>query len=57
MKILHLIIGILIIFIGSLFMSITVNNEVFKTIINKIVGFVILVGGIIYLRKLAKFGQ
>lgn len=38
-------------------MSITINNETFKTVIFKIVGFVILFGGILYLKKIAKFGK
>ncbi|MBD8027512.1 hypothetical protein H9636_12695 [Ureibacillus sp. Re31] len=44
MKIFHSIIGILIIFLSSFFMSITV-------------GFVILFGGILYLKKIAQFGK
>ncbi|MFL0507178.1 hypothetical protein ACH0B5_15670 [Ureibacillus sp. 179-F W5.1 NHS] len=57
MKIFHSIIGILIIFSGSFFMSITIDNETFKTVFFKIVGFVILFGGILYLKKLQGLGS
>ena len=45
LKIINSILSILIIFIGSFFMSITVYNETFQTVLYKVLGFVILVGG------------
>lgn len=55
MKIINSIIGILIILLGLLFMSITVDNEVFKTIMHKVKGALILCLGILYFKKVAKF--
>ena len=52
MKIIHSIIGILIILVGSLFISITVDNEVFRTIMYKVMGALIWLLGILYLKKL-----
>ena len=57
MKIIHSIIGILIIFIGASFMSITVYDEEFKTITYKVFGFFTLFAGIVYLKRIAKFGK
>ena len=57
MKIIHSIIGILILSFGSTLMSITVFNEEFKTLVYKILGFLILVAGVFYLKKIAKFGK
>ena len=57
MKIINSIIGILIILLGSLFMSITVDNEVFRTIMYKVMGALILFLGLLYLKKVAKFGR
>ena len=57
MKIMNSIIGIVIILLGSLFMSITVDNEEFKTITYKVLGFSIFCVGIFYLKKIAKFGK
>ena len=57
MKLINIIIGILIIFLGSTFMSITIFNEVFKTILLKVIGTVIVFAGIFYLRNIAKFGR
>ena len=57
MKIINSIIGILIILLGSLFMSITVDNEVFRTIMYRAIGTLILFLGILYLKKVAKFGK
>lgn len=57
MKVVNSVIGILIIIIGTFFMSITVYNETFKTVTYKIVGFIILFGGVFYLKKIAKFGK
>ena len=56
MKIINSILGMVIILLGSLFMSITVDNEVFKTITYKVFGFLIFCAGIFYLKKIAKFG-
>lgn len=57
MKIIHSIIGILIILIGSLFLSITVENDEFKTITYKVFGFFTLLTGVFYLKRIAKFGK
>lgn len=57
MKIINSIIGILIILLGALFMNITVNNEAFRTIMYKVIGGLILFSGILYLKKVAKFGK
>ena len=57
MKIIHSIIGILIILLGSLFMSITVDNEVVRTIMYKVKGALIWLLGILYLKKVAKLGK
>lgn len=57
MKIIHSIIGILIILVGSLFISITVDNEVFRTIMYKVMGVLIWLLGILYLKKVAKLGK
>ncbi len=57
MKIINSIIGIIVIIVGSFFMSITVDNETFKTISYKVVGCLIFFGGMFYLKKIAKFGK
>lgn len=57
MKIIHSIIGILIILVGSLFISITVDNEVVRTIMYKVMGAFIWLLGILYLKKVAKLGK
>lgn len=57
MKIIHSIIGILIILLGSLFISITVDNEVVRTIMYKVMGAFIWLLGILYLKKVAKLGK
>lgn len=57
MKIIHSIIGILIILIGALFMSITVYDEEFKTITYKVFGSFTLLAGVFYLKRIAKFGK
>jgi hypothetical protein len=57
LKIVNAIIGFVIIFIGSLFMNITVFNETFKTITYKGIGCLIIVAGFYYLNKIGKFGK
>lgn len=57
MKIIHSIIGIMIILFGALFLNITVDNEVFRTIMYKVIGGVILFLGVLYLKNVAKFGK
>lgn len=57
MKIINSIIGILIITFGSLLLSITVDNEAFKTIMYKVIGALFMFLGILYLKKVAKFGK
>ena len=57
MKIINSIIGILIILVGSLFMSVTVYDEEFTTIAYKVSGFLIFCVGIFYLKKLRSLGD
>lgn len=38
-------------------MSITVDNETFKTITYKVFGFLTLCVGVFYLKRIAKFGK
>ena len=57
MKIINSIIGFIIIFVGCFFMSISVDNETFQTIIYKISGAIILFVGVYYLKRIAKFGK
>lgn len=57
MQLINSIIGIMIILFGSLFISITVDNEVFRTIMYKVMGTIIMFLGILYLKKVAKFGK
>lgn len=57
MKIMNSIKGIMIILFGSLFMSITIDNEAFRTIMYKVIGAFIMFLGILYLKKVAKFGK
>lgn len=57
MKIIHSIIGVLIILIGSLFLSITIDHEEFTTITYKVFGFFTLLAGVFYLKRIAKFGK
>lgn len=57
MKIVNSVIGIFFIFLGWSLMSVTVFNEQLKTITCKVIGFLIVVGGIIYLKKVAKLGK
>ena len=57
MKMINSVIGLIIIVFGSLFMSITVDNDDIKTISYKAFGFFILSVGILYLMKIANWGQ
>lgn len=54
LKILNAIIGILIIFIGSIFMNITVFNETMQTMTYKGFGLFMMIVGILYLKNFAK---
>jgi len=56
-KLIHIFLGIIIIVMGSFFLSITVDNELIRTIMMRIVGFVLLLTGIYYLKKVAKLGR
>lgn len=56
-KTLRSILGLVVIIIGCFFMSITVEQELFETICYKIVGFLILIVGAFYLKRIAKFGK
>lgn len=57
LKILNAIIGILIIFIGSIFMNITVYNETMQTMTYKGFGLFIMIVGFLYLKNFAKMGK
>ncbi|AVK96864.1 Uncharacterised protein [Lysinibacillus sphaericus] len=57
LKMLNFIIGILIIFIGSIFINITVYNETMKTMTYKGFGFFMMIVGILYLKNFAKMGK
>ena len=54
MKIINAILGTILISVGWVFLSLTVENETVKNIIYKIIGFVIVVTGIYLLNKIAK---
>lgn len=56
-KIINSIIGLLIIIFGSFFLSITVDNEVVRTIMYKIIGAFFMSLGVLYLRSYAKLGK
>lgn len=51
MRIIHLLLAIVIIVIGSVFSSITFNDELTNTIIIKTIGVIVLIGGAYYLKK------
>ena len=51
MRIIHLLLAIVIIVIGSVFSSITFNHELTNTIIIKTIGIIVLIGGAYYLKK------
>ncbi|WP_409369533.1 hypothetical protein [Lysinibacillus sp. 38-6] len=57
LKIMNSILGIILVIIGSFFMSITVYNETFKTLSYKALGMLIMAAGLFYLKKIAKFGK
>lgn len=51
MRIIHLLLAIVIIVIGSVFSSITFNDELTNTIIIRTIGVIVLIGGAYYLNK------
>ncbi|MCM3212942.1 hypothetical protein [Niallia taxi] len=51
MRIIHLLLAIVIIVIGSVFSSITFNDELTNTIIIRTIGVIVLIGGAYYLKK------
>lgn len=57
MKIISSLLGFLIIFVGLLFLSTTIINEPNKNVMVKIVGIMVLFGGIFVLKKIANFGK
>ncbi|KQL33712.1 hypothetical protein [Psychrobacillus sp. FJAT-21963] len=57
MKLISTLLGILIIFIGLLFLSTTILNEPYRNVMVKIVGIMVLICGIFVLKKIAKFGK
>lgn len=54
MKYIHILISIVIIIIGAFTFSITINNEIIRNIVLKMIGFVILIVGSFYLRRVTK---
>ena len=54
MKIINAILGVILVFVGWFFLSLTVDNATVKNIIYKIVGFIIVVNGIYFLKKITK---
>ncbi|WP_019413817.1 hypothetical protein [Paenisporosarcina sp. TG20] len=57
MEILNIIIGIGILFIGSLLFNTTIYNEPFNNILIKIIGIIVLGLGFFYLNRIVKFGK
>ncbi len=57
MKVIHFIIGFLLIALGLFFLSITVDGDFLKNFNYKLLGFAIVVGGAFYLKKVARFGR
>ncbi|MDF2066545.1 hypothetical protein [Bacillus sp. Cr_A10] len=57
MKLISTLLGIILIFIGSLFLSTTIYNEPFRNVMIKIVGIMVLICGSFVLKKIAKFGK
>jgi len=53
-KIINAILGVILVFVGWFFLSLTVDNATVKNIIYKIVGFIIVVNGIYFLKKITK---
>ncbi|WP_182102557.1 hypothetical protein [Niallia taxi] len=51
MRIIHLLLAIVIIVIGSVFSSITFNDELTNTIIIRTIGVIVLICGAYYLKK------
>lgn len=51
MRIIHLLLAVVLIVIGSVFSSITINDELTKTIIIKTSGVIVLISGAYYLKK------
>ena len=56
-KLIHIFLGIIIILMGSLTLSITEDGELIRTIMLRIIGVVLLLTGIYYLKRVAKFGR
>lgn len=57
MKVIHFIIGVLIVALGFFFFSMTVEGDFLKNFSYKLLGFAIVVGGAFYLKKVARFGR
>ncbi|OZS76704.1 hypothetical protein CF394_15345 [Tetzosporium hominis] len=57
MKVIHFIIGFLFIALGLFFLSTTVDGDFVKNFSYKLLGFAIVVGGAVYLKKVARFGR
>ncbi|MFJ7666529.1 hypothetical protein ACIQXI_05440 [Lysinibacillus sp. NPDC097195] len=57
LKIINSLIGMIIIFLGLIFMSITVNDESFKTFTYRSFGILIVLAGGFYLKTIAKLGH
>ena len=57
MKYIFFLIGVFVILIGSLLLSITIDDEPIKNVNLKIQGFIVLTIGVFILKKFAKFGK
>ena len=57
MKYIFFLIGVFVILIGSLLLSITIDDEPIKNVILKIQGFIVSTIGVFILKKFEKFGK
>lgn len=57
MKVIHSIIGMMIIFVGLAFLCTTIDDASIRNIMLKVYGMVIVFVGTFYLKKIAKFGK
>lgn len=57
MKIINGILGVILIVVGWFFLSLTVDNESGKTIMYKVIGLIIIAGGIYLFKTVAKLGK
>lgn len=57
MKVIHSSIGVLLMALGFFFFSMTVEGDFLKNFSYKLLGFAIVAGGAVYLKKVARFGR